>query len=231
MLEPGRYGNDRIFAYVRLKSTADAIQDAKVAALEAAGHPVVHLQRFHEDLYEIFGQFFTWEIATAVAGSVMDINPFNQPDVESAKIETRALTTSYEKTGKLPERAPVLVDKGIQIYATEAYAAKLKAAAPAGTLAGYLRAHIGQIKAGDYFASLAFLPMFAEHEEVIQGFRHKVSRREARCNVPGIRAAFSSFGQDRTIKVDPIPGSFCRSQQTTRLMLRFQTRNTVLESL
>ena len=77
-------------------------QDAKVAALEAAGHPVVHIEI--ADLYEIFGQFFTWEMATAVAGSVMGINPFNQPDVESAKIETRALTAAYEKTGKLPER-------------------------------------------------------------------------------------------------------------------------------
>jgi glucose-6-phosphate isomerase len=193
--EPSRYGNDRIFAYVRLKSTADASQVAKVAALEAAGHPVVHFEI--SDPYEIFGQFFTWEIATAVAGSVMGINPFNQPDVESAKIETRALTTSYEKTGKLPERAPVLVDKGIEIYATEKYAAKLKAAAPAGTLAGYLRAHIGQIKAGDYFASLAFLPMFAEHEEVIQGFRHKVrdAKRVATCLGFGPRFLHST-GQD-----------------------------------
>jgi transaldolase / glucose-6-phosphate isomerase len=81
-----------------------------------------------EDLYEIFGQFFTWEIATAVAGSVMGINPFNQPDVEAAKIETRNLTTEYEKTGKLPVRQPVLSEAGIELYATEAYAAKLKAA-------------------------------------------------------------------------------------------------------
>ena len=66
---PEVYGNDRVFAYVRLKGTADASQDAKVAALEAAGHPVVHFEI--GDLYEIFGQFFTWEIATAVAGSVI----------------------------------------------------------------------------------------------------------------------------------------------------------------
>src|SRR6202044_3438376 len=92
---PDVYSNDRIFAYVKLMGTADSSLDAKVAALEAAGHPVVHFEI--EDLYEIFGQFFIWEVATAVAGSVMGINPFNQPDVESAKIETRALTTAYEK--------------------------------------------------------------------------------------------------------------------------------------
>jgi glucose-6-phosphate isomerase len=169
---PEVYGNDRIFASIRLQGTKDASQDAKVAAIEAAGHPVIHIEI--ADLYEIFGQFFTWEVATAVAGSVMGINPFNQPDVESAKIETRALTSAYEQTGKLAMRAAALVDGGIELYATEAYAATLQAAAPSQTLAGYLRAHLDQIHPGDYFAVLAFLPMFPEHEAAIQGFRRKV---------------------------------------------------------
>jgi glucose-6-phosphate isomerase len=192
---PQVYGNDRIFAYVKLAGTADSSLDAKVAALEAAGHPVIHFEI--SDIYEIFGQFFTWEVATAVAGSVMGINPFNQPDVESAKIETRALTTAYEKTGTLPEREPVLVDGGIGIYATEAYAATLKAAAPAATLAGYLRAHLDQIHAGDYFAALVFLPMFSEHEAAIQGFRQKVrdAKRVATCVGFGPRFLHST-GQD-----------------------------------
>ncbi len=196
---PEVYGNDRIFAYVKLKGTADSSQDAKVAALAAAGHPVVHIEI--EDLYEIFGQFFTWEIATAVAGSVMGINPFNQPDVESAKIETRALTTEYEKTGTLPRREAVLNDAGVGIYATDAYAATLKAAAQAGplgwTLAGALKAHLDQVKAGDYFATLAFLPMFPEHEAAIQGFRHKVrdKKRVATCVGFGPRFLHST-GQD-----------------------------------
>ncbi|MGD0901545.1 MAG: bifunctional transaldolase/phosoglucose isomerase [Terracidiphilus sp.] len=192
---PQVYGNDRIFVYVKLAGTADSSLDAKVAALQAAGHPVIAIEI--SDLYEIFGQFFTWEVATAVAGSVMGINPFNQPDVESAKIETRTLTEAYEKTGALPEREPVLVDGGIGIYATEAYAATLKAAAPAATLAGYLRAHLDQIHAGDYFATLAFLPMFPEHEAAIQGFRHKVrdAKRVATCLGFGPRFLHST-GQD-----------------------------------
>jgi glucose-6-phosphate isomerase len=192
---PEIYGNDRIFAYIRLKGTADASQDAKVAALEAAGHPVIHVEI--EDLYEIFGQFFAWEVATAVAGSVMGINPFNQPDVESAKIETRALTTAYEETGRLTQREPVLVDGGIEVYATEAYAATLKAAASAETLAGILRAHLDQIHPGDYFATLAFLPMFPEYEAEIQGFRHKVrdAKRVATCLGFGPRFLHST-GQD-----------------------------------
>ena len=192
---PEVYGSDRIFAYMRLTGTSDSSLDAKVAALEATGHPVVHIEI--DDLYEIFGQFFTWEMATAVAGSVMGINPFNQPDVESAKIETRALTAEYEKTGKLPERKPVLSDAGIGIYATEAYAATLMAVAPSWTLAGVLRAHLDQIQAGDYFAALAFLPMFPEHEAAIQDFRHKVRDRKRVATCLGFGPRFlHSTGQD-----------------------------------
>ena len=197
--DPSVYGKDRIFAYVRLKNTADASLDAKVAALEAAGHPVVHFEI--EDLYEIFGQFFTWEVATAVAGSVMGINPFNQPDVESAKIETRALTSAYEQTGKLPERVPALVGSMANVefalYATDAYAAKLKAAAPSLNLAGYLRAHFAQLHPGDYFAALAYLPMFPEHEAAIQALRHKVrdAKHVATCLGFGPRFLHST-GQD-----------------------------------
>jgi glucose-6-phosphate isomerase len=192
---PAVYGNDRVFAYVRLKGTADSAQDAKVAALESAGHPVVHFEI--SNTYEIFGQFFTWEVATAVAGSIMGINPFNQPDVESAKIETRALTSEYEKSGKLPERTPFATVSGIELYATDAYAATLKSAAQSTDLAGYVRAHLDQLHAGDYFATLAFLPMFVENENIIQGFRHKVrdAKKVATCLGFGPRFLHST-GQD-----------------------------------
>jgi glucose-6-phosphate isomerase len=197
---PSVYGNDRVFAYVRLKDTTDASQDAKVDALEAAGHPVVRFEI--GDRYEIFGQFFTWEIATAVAGSVIGINPFNQPDVEAAKIETRTLTTEYEKSGKLPQRTPFLTGKDdagtpFALYATDAYAAKLKGAAPSQTLAGILRAHLDQLVAGDYFATVAFLPMFDEDVAAIQSFRHKVrdKKRVATCLGFGPRFLHST-GQD-----------------------------------
>jgi glucose-6-phosphate isomerase len=193
--KPEIYGNDRIFVYVRYASTKDSSQDAKVAALAAAGHPVVSIEI--ADLYEIFGQFFAWEIATAVAGAVMGINPFNQPDVESAKIETRALTAAYEQTGKLPERTAILMDQEIKLYATDEYAAKLKAAAPAATLTGLLRAHLNQIQADDYFATLAFLPMFPEYEASIQSFRLKVrdAKHVATCLGFGPRFLHST-GQD-----------------------------------
>jgi glucose-6-phosphate isomerase len=193
--DPKVYGNDRIFVYVRLEGTTDLRQDARVAALADAGHPVITIEI--SDLYHIFGQFFTWEVATAVAGSVMGINPFNQPDVEAAKIETRALTTAYEQTGRLPERTAFLEDAGIKLYAKDEYAADLKMAVPSETLAGYLCAHLNRIHPGDYFAVLAFLPMFPEYEAMIQGFRHKVrdAKRVATCLGFGPRFLHST-GQD-----------------------------------
>jgi len=200
---PEFYGEDRIFAHIRYAATADkraaSALDAQVAALEAAGHPVVRIEI--ADLYEIFGQFFTWEIATSVAGAITGINPFNQPDVESAKIETRALTAEYEKNGKLPAREPVMVGwKGgvdFALYATEAYAATLKATGAEQTLVGYLKAHFAQIHAGDYFAALAYLPMFPEHEAAIQGLRHRVRdvKHVATCLGFGPRFLHST-GQD-----------------------------------
>jgi glucose-6-phosphate isomerase len=192
---PSVYGNDRFFAYIRLAGSADSSTDAKVAAIAAAGHPVITIDI--DDKYAIFGQFFTWEVATAVAGSVMAINPFNQPDVESAKIETRALTAAYEQTGKLPTRTPFLTGDGITLFATDAYAETLTATAAAQTLPAILSAHLSQIKAGDYFATLAYLPMFPEHEAAIQTLRHRVrnSSRVATCLGFGPRFLHST-GQD-----------------------------------
>jgi glucose-6-phosphate isomerase len=196
---PEFYGDDRLFVYIRYAGTADkaadAALDAKVADLAASGHPVIDI--VIADLYEIFGQFFTWEVATAVAGSVMGINPFNQPDVESAKIETRALTAEYEKTGKLAVHTPELVDGNIAIYLTDAYAATLKVGTSPQSLVGYLRAHLDQLHAGDYFAALAFLPMFPEYEAAIQGLRHKVrdAKHVATCLGFGPRFLHST-GQD-----------------------------------
>jgi hypothetical protein len=127
----------------------------------------------------------------------MGINPFDQPDVESAKIETRALTVAYEQTGKLPRRTEFFLEEGIRLFATDAYAGELWAVTAPGTLVGYLRAHFSQLHAGDYFAVLAFLPMFPEHEAVIQGFRHKVrdAKRVATCLGFGPRFLHST-GQD-----------------------------------
>ena len=173
---PDLYGNDRVFAYVRLENGGDADQDAKVAAIEKAGHPVVRITM--PDTYDLGAEFFRWEIATAVAGAIIGINAFNQPDVEASKIATRELTSEYEKTGSLRAETPVVEDSGIKLFTDEQNAAELAKTAGEKSLAGYLKAHLSRIKAGDYFAVLGYIQMNAEHEESLQALRHAVRDRK-----------------------------------------------------
>lgn len=168
---PDVYGDDRVFVYVRLQSASDAAQDAKVAALEQAGQPVVRISV--GDSYDLGQEFFRWEIATAVAGSILGINAFNQPDVEASKVATRSLTEEYEKTGSLPAEKPILEDGGIKLFTDVRNADALaRAAGNDKSLAGYLRAHLNRLGGGDYFALLAFLEMNADHEACLQEMRH-----------------------------------------------------------
>ena len=173
LTSPDIYGNDRVFAYVRLENGVDADQEAKVVAIEKAGHPVVRITI--ADTYELGAEFFRWEIATAVAGAIIGINAFNQPDVEASKIATRNLTSEYEKTGSLPAEKPILEDSGVKLFTDDKNAADLaKAAGGDKSLVGYLKAHLSRIKARDYFAVLGYIQMNAEHEQSLQKIRHAV---------------------------------------------------------
>ena len=179
---PEIYGSDRVFAYVHTEHATDVVVEAKIAALEKAGHPVVRISM--ADVYDLGAEFFRWEIATAVAGSIIGINAFNQPDVEASKIVTRDLTSAYEKSGSLPAEKPVIEDNGIKLFTDEKNAGELARAAGADkSLAGYLKAYLSRIGAGDYFAVLGYIQMNDEHEKALQAIRHAVrdKKRVATC--------------------------------------------------
>ena len=165
---PDDYGSDRLFAYLSLEGQTDSAQDAAVSAIEKARQPVVRLTL--RDAYDLGAQFFLWEVATAVAGSVLGINPFDQPDVEASKIATRAITDAYEATGKLPAETAFAHHDGIAFFADEANAAALQAT----TLTGILKAHLSRLTAGDYFALLGYIEMKPAHESVLERIRRKV---------------------------------------------------------
>lgn len=169
---PEVYGNDRVFAYIHTEHAVEGRVEAKIAALEQSGQPVIRISM--ADIYDLGAEFFRWEIATAVAGSIIGINAFNQPDVEASKIVTRELTSQYEKNGSLPAEKPVLEDDGIKLFTDEKNAAELAKSAPDKSLAGYLKAHLARIKAGDYFALLGYIQMNDEHQRALQGMRHAV---------------------------------------------------------
>ncbi|HKM46872.1 MAG TPA: bifunctional transaldolase/phosoglucose isomerase [Terriglobales bacterium] len=174
---PDVYGNDRIFAYLRLEPAPDAAQDAKVAALEKAGRPVVRIAL--SDIYSLGQEFFRWEIATAVAGSILGINAFNQPDVEASKIVTKQLTSAYESTGALPPEKPILEEAGFKLFTDDKNAAALSQAAGSDrSLKNYLRAHLARLGASDYFALLGYVEMNAEHESLLQTLRMTVRDRK-----------------------------------------------------
>jgi transaldolase / glucose-6-phosphate isomerase len=179
---PDLYSNDRMFVYVRLDSAPDPEQDAKIAALEQAGHPVVRISV--ADIYDLGQEFFRWEIATAVGGSIIGINAFNQPDVEASKLETRKLTQEYEKTGSLPAEIPVLEENGIKLFADTKNSQELeRIAAKDKSLRGYLRAHLSRLRPAEYFAVLAYIEMNSENEERLQEMRYSVrnGKRVATC--------------------------------------------------
>ena len=128
-----------------------------------------------DDPYDLGQEFFRWEMATAVAGAIMGIDPFDQPDVEASKTATRRLTTAYEERGTLPQEAALLAADDIRLFTDPANAAALSAAVgETATLEGVLGAHLRRLVPGDYFALLAYLDMNEQHRQVLQAIRDRV---------------------------------------------------------
>jgi transaldolase / glucose-6-phosphate isomerase len=171
---PMVYGADRLFAYLRLAEGADLAQDIAIAALEQAGHPVIRIAL--ADRYHIGQEFFRWEIATAVAGAILGIDPFDQPDVEASKVKTRELTDAFEKTGKLPPEKSLLQEGGLTLF-TDGNNEKALAVG-GGTLAGCLKAHFARLQAGDYCALLAYIERNRQHGDTLTKIRRMIRDRK-----------------------------------------------------
>ena len=145
---PDAYGADRLF--VHLQWSDAGAQDATVQALIDAGHPVIRV-RFR-DRYDLGGQFFLWEFATAVAGARLGIHPFDQPDVESAKQQSRQMMSAYMESGSLPAPQPSLEAGGVKIYP-----GARNEGPPPGSPVEALAAFVRQAGVGDYISIQAYL--------------------------------------------------------------------------
>ena len=190
-----RYGNDRFFAYLELEGQQDALQRQAVAELERAGHPVARISV--KDIWHIGQEFFRWEIATAVAGAIIGIDPFNQPDVEASKDKTRALTDDFEKSHRFPEEVPVFRENGLALYADQRNAAEL---GRHNTLVGYLKSHFGRVhagaKSGDYVALLAYIERNERHTQALTEMRTRIRDRTHAATCLGFGPRFQhSTGQ------------------------------------
>jgi transaldolase/glucose-6-phosphate isomerase len=184
---PDVYGQDRIFAYVRCATDDTSQVDAKVQALAAAGHPVIRITLPRATA--IGQEFFRWEIATAIAGAVIGIDPFDQPDVEASKVKTRALTDAYEETGKLPPETPIAEDGELAFFGDAALAGD-------GTVEGVVGAHLARLRPGDYAAVLAYIARNAAHERQLAALRTALRDRRKVATVGGFGPRFlHSTGQ------------------------------------
>ena len=179
---PGVYRNDRLFVHLRLDG--DDTHDAALAALEAAGHIVVRL-RLH-DPYDIGGQFFLWEMAIAVAGYRMCINPFDQPNVESAKARAREMVHDYSKSGALPAQTPALTAGGITVYGN------VSASSPGAALCSFL----AEARPGAYVALQAYVQPTPETDAALMMLRTRLRDRSRLASTAGYGPRFlHSTGQ------------------------------------
>ncbi|HEX8457934.1 MAG TPA: bifunctional transaldolase/phosoglucose isomerase [Pyrinomonadaceae bacterium] len=161
---PSVYGDDRLFVHISVEKI-DSETEAKLKALEAAGHPVVY--RTLTDLYDLGEEFFLWEIATAFAGWRLGINPFDQPNVQESKDATKELLETFTREGKLPEQEVLATDGVLTIYADEQTRKEL-----AGDSVGAaIKAHLARAGAGDYIALLDYFEETPEYERIVQAIR------------------------------------------------------------
>ncbi len=159
---PHVYGVDRLFVYLRLEG--DSTHDAAVRALEAAGYPLVRIT--FNDVYDLGGQFFLWEMATAVSGHRMGIQPFDQPNVESAKVLAREMVAQYHEQGTLPEVTPTLSGDGIAVYGD----------VQAGTPSEALKHFVNEAQPGAYIAIHAYIPPTPEADAALLALRTVLRR-------------------------------------------------------
>ena len=186
---PEIYARDRLFVYLKLEG--DSTHENRIKVIKDWGHPVVQINL--SDLYDLGGQFFLWEMATAVAGRFLGINPFDQPNVESAKVRTREMVAAFEKEGKLPEAVPTVQRDGIAVYGDEGVE----------SLEDAFRAFMSKARPGkdeaagrSYVAIQAYLEPTLETTAALQDLRSKLLRTYRMATTVGFGPRFlHSTGQ------------------------------------
>lgn len=199
-----RYGDDRVFVHLHRTGVDDG-HGALIEAVAERGHPVVRVEM--PLALSLAQEFFRWEVATAAAGAVMGIHPFDQPDVEASKIKTRALTDEYESRGALPPETPTVREQGLTLFADAGNERALERAVSDRSLAGLVRAHLARLAPGDYLALLAYIEMTPAHRAVLQQMREAVLARTGVATCLGFGPRFlHSTGQ--AYKGGPASGVF-----------------------
>ena len=184
--DPSAYGDDRLFVHLHLEGDAMSAEHAKLDALKAAGHPIVTITIAKPE--QIGQEFVRWEIATAIAGAVIGIHPFDQPDVEDAKIQTRQLIEAYEKSGALSPETAFFEDGDFAFFAPSTI--------EGGDAVAILKTHFASAKAGDYAGFLVYCERNAADEALVEQMRVAVRDAKRVATVAGFGPRFlHSTGQ------------------------------------
>jgi transaldolase/glucose-6-phosphate isomerase len=162
--DPALYGADRVFLHIA-EGMIDPEAENRLRAIEAAGHPVI--RRVMNDTLDLGEEFYIWEMATAVAGAVMGINPFDQPNVQESKDNTKRLLDDFKRDGALVEQDLAAEGRGLKVYADEETIKQLGAS----SVESFIIGHLKRVKAGDYIALLDYIQETGEHEALVQAIR------------------------------------------------------------
>jgi len=197
--KPHDYSTDRVIIHLRVEGDDNDELDAGVKGLQEAGHPLVKLHL--PDAYAIGGEFLRWEYATAIAGALLHINPFDEPNVTESKQNTGKQLDAFKTTGALPTSAPLLREAGAALYGDPKTATAIQRLAAqhhfdANTVSGLLASLLNSSQAGDYVALLAYLPMQPEIDAVLEDIRRQVRHATRRAVTLGYGPRFlHSTGQ------------------------------------
>jgi hypothetical protein len=184
---PAAYGDDRVFVWIRTQASKDAAFAKKWVAVKKAGHPAVEIVL--KDKFDITAEFFRWEIATAVAGAVLGIDPFDQPNVQEAKDATKTLLSDYKARGSFPSDAPWYKDDTLEVYTSNGHG-------QASSLDEVVREVVQQIHPHDYVAFLAYLERNGKNNDLLQAIREEILKAKKVATTVGFGPRFlHSTGQ------------------------------------
>ncbi len=173
------YGRDRLFVELTAGTSETTGQESLLRDLEKAGHPVVRIRL--TELNDLGAEFFRWEFATAVAGSVLGINAFDQPNVQESKDNTNRLLEEFRQSGQLPTDAPFVAERGLSVFCSAEYRTRLEKSlnSESGNVdfAACLAAHFGQVRPGDYIALNAYLDPSTENQVRLRTLRQQLRDR------------------------------------------------------
>ena len=165
LTDPDVYGDDRLFVHIAV-GMIDPEAENRLRAIEAAGHPVV--RRVMNDTLDLGEEFYIWEMATAIAGAAMGINPFDQPNVQESKDNTKLLLEDFKRDGRLPEQTLAAEGRGLKVYCDDE---TLQQLGKNKTVEAFIAAHLKRVKPGDYIAMLDYIRETDENEALIQAIR------------------------------------------------------------